>query len=56
MPVSFIKQRGGGDEEVNRPQVLQNICWLGQHRGQDVLISSFLQSFTGGPQAGHYVW
>lgn len=27
---------------------MQNICWLGQHQGQDVLISSFRQSFTGG--------
>ena len=48
MPVSFIEQRGGRGEEVKSPFILQNISLLAPHQEGDVLISYFLQPFTGG--------
>lgn len=52
MPVSFTEHRGGAGEEVKRPLILPNFSWLGQHRGGCVLISPFLQPFTGGRGQG----
>ena len=50
MPVSFIaseRERRWGSK-VKGPSVLQNISWNDQPRGEDVLVSFFLQPFTGG--------
>ena len=44
MPGSFTEKRGKGGEERS----LANISWNVQPQGGNVLISSFLQPFTGG--------
>ena len=56
MPVSFIEQMGRRwGSKVKRPFVLQNLfprlAW-----GRDVLISSFLQPFTGGQGQNVCLW
>ena len=42
MPASFIEQKGRRERKVKWQLILQNISWLDQHQGGDVLIYSFL--------------
>ena len=41
---------------MKRPEVLLNISWLGKHWGKNVLISSFLQQFTGGQDQNVFLY
>ena len=47
--VFLIEQRVGGEEQGKKGNKLLNISWFQLDSRGDVLISSFLKPFTGGP-------